>query len=164
MLNADKRRQFRFWGEMSAAIALLMVIVWCILPPKPRFVGRDEFVKRGAYYHLQVAQACDQLLSIARDGMSNQRFQGTDKNLPIILRDLKATRIEVFPERIIESESNPDPAGNCHGSIEVGLRDIVVPKGSTNTHSNWQLTVNTESGGQVLLERDATTGLPIKGN
>jgi hypothetical protein len=78
------------------------------------------------------------------------------------LRDLRATRIDVIPEGNSEVKTNQSPPRIviAMGESRLGYGILWSPKDSTNPHSNWVLRVNTESASQVLLERDASTGLP----
>ena len=139
---------------MLFAVVLAVFIFWWILPLRSGNVTRDEFEKRGAHYHMQIALACDDLLRTAPGGTSH--YSGTNHVLPLILRDLGAYSVHISKPRY---EGNTSEQHSyvfiTMGQSRLGYGILWSPDDLTPDGPKWRLSVADEGGSVVLFVRIA---------
>jgi hypothetical protein len=79
---------------LIVAIFVSVFVVVLVMNEKP--VGYSDFINRDQSELAIVADACEKLLrATPRDATETRLMSGNDKSLPAILRELRATQIEV---------------------------------------------------------------------
>lgn len=116
-----------------------------------RSPGYSSFVMRSADYHKKLAEASSILFLVTpRDAENERVIPGSDEILPCIVRDLRARKIRVGSELMVETRRISFVIIQI-GEGRDGYTIIWEPHDSSKSNSVWELSANHEGESRVLF-------------
>ena len=135
-----------FVGLVLAAICV------CVVGCRPSHSSRSEFIQRSPDYYSNVVEGCRMLLLAARaDNQRSKVISGTNETLPFVLRELRASSIDVYSEESFVGDTN------LHSGVFIKVGQSRLGYGVTwlpeyTNRDIWILSASDEGGSQDLLK------------
>lgn len=132
---------------LIVAIFVSVFVVVLVMNEKP--VGYSDFISRDQSELAIVADACEKLLrATPRDATGTRVMSGNDKSLPAILKELRATQIEVASG----FREGTNTASRVRMTIGQAKEQFIVAwENSAQDDSLWDLAVTGAEGRIVVL-------------
>ena len=131
--------------SICVCFVAMLVLTSCGRSPSYR-----NFMSHDQNYYAQVAKACDELLTKIPNSFTNgQVVSGDDKSLPLVLRQLNATKITIGTNRvwIVISDSR------------FGFGIVWEPSDYDNAAAPWELTTYAEGMRKVVFSMEKSKGV-----